>query len=100
LKILLEQSKQQVLNWLLNVKSFDLLSGLSIKLKENLPIKSVLPQILETLKSEEGFNVNISIFWLIDKLFCGKLSNFTYSVTIVTEIYVKLRKFTISIFLN
>jgi len=37
--------------------AYDLLAGLTSKLKENLPAKTLLPHLLETLKSEEGINV-------------------------------------------
>jgi hypothetical protein len=37
--------------------AYDLLAGLTSKLKENLPAKILLPHLLETLKSEEGINV-------------------------------------------
>jgi len=37
--------------------AYDLLSGLTSKLKEHLMLKQIMPQLLETLKSEEGINM-------------------------------------------
>lgn len=37
--------------------AYDLLAGLTSKLKENLDLKQIMPQILETFKSEEGINI-------------------------------------------
>lgn len=37
--------------------AYDLLAGLTSKLKENMNLKQIMPQILETLKSEEGINI-------------------------------------------
>lgn len=37
--------------------AYDLLAGLTNKLKENVNLKLIMPQILETLKSEEGINI-------------------------------------------
>ena len=43
--------------------AYDLLAGLTSKLKENLDLKQIMPQILETFKSEEG--INVKIFYLL-----------------------------------
>ena len=37
--------------------AYDLLAGLSSKLRENLPIREIMPKLIETLKSEEGINI-------------------------------------------
>lgn len=37
--------------------AYDLLAGLTSKLEERLDLKQIMPQILETLKSEEGINI-------------------------------------------
>ncbi len=37
--------------------AYDLLAGLTSKFKESLDLKQVMPQIVESLKSEEGINV-------------------------------------------
>ena len=37
--------------------AYDLLAGLANKLKEKLPLAVIMPQILETLRSEEGINM-------------------------------------------
>jgi hypothetical protein len=41
--------------------AYDLLAGLvSGKLKEQLPLKQIMPQLIETLRSEEGINVYVN----------------------------------------
>lgn len=49
--------------------AYDLLSGLTTKLKENLMLKQIIPQLLETLKSEEGINVISNIYFYLKKNF-------------------------------
>jgi hypothetical protein len=41
---------------------YDLLAGLTNKLQENIPLKQLMPQLIETLKSEEGINVSLDCF--------------------------------------
>ena len=42
-----------------NFSRYDLLAGLTNKLENNIPLQQLVPQIIETLKSEEGINVRI-----------------------------------------
>lgn len=49
--------------------AYDLLAGLTNKLKENMNLKQIMPQILETLKSEEGINVRDIINALYDFIY-------------------------------
>lgn len=37
---------------------YDLLAGLTSRMQENLPLKQIMPHLLDTLRSEDGLNVN------------------------------------------